>query len=455
MSDTRMDAASGGESKITRAVGQTLAGVRSAASGGAAGAGEVDASGFSAVLATLGLPGDGDMPVLALPALDEQKLPGSEPMAVAGLADLVPMAGQAPWMSLIGQTAQLDGKGDADLRRGVAGDFLSGRGNAGLLAQRQALAAGAHAAFMAPAQGLAEGGAGPVPAATGLSANAAAQPAVGDAAFSDTAKTGALQDALAAMQLQDERQAGARGAAQALVARAEHGLQQHMQAGGQGGVALHGMTVVQPQELEQLRAWFKPARAGSSESDLAAAKASAVEGMQAGHGVAMGAAHAGAQGGGQDASAFAQAQADAQAAAPSEREQEISEQVAFWVHQQSQNAALTIEHEGAPIKVQVQLQGQEAHVRFAADDAQARDWLGSGEQQLRELLQAQGLQLAGVAISAGGGNAGEQAQAGGRPQDRSMVRMARVQVGADGLAAADAGPMQRPGSRASGVDLFV
>lgn len=371
-------------------------------------------------------------------------------MAVAGL---LPMEGHMPWMSLIGQTAQLDGKGDADLRRGVAGDFLSGRGNAGLLAQRQALAAGAHAAFMAPAQAAAEGRAGP--AAADLSAHAAAQPAVGDATLSDAAKPGSLQDALAAVQLQDERQADVRGAAQALVARAEQGLQQRMQAGSQNGVALHGMTAVPPQELEQLREWLKPARAGSSEPD--AAKASAVEGMQAGHSIAaaMGAAHAGAQGGGQDASAFAQAQADAQAAAPSEREQEISEQVAFWVHQASQNAALTVEHEGAPIKVQVQLQGQEAHVRFAADDAQARDWLGSGEQQLRELLQAQGLQLAGVSISASGGNAGEQAQAGGQPQGRAMVRTARVQVGPDGLAAAEAGLVQRPGSRASGVDLFV
>ena len=440
MSDTRMDAARGGESKIGKTMGQTLAGVRSTAGA----AGEADAAGFSAVLATLGLPGDGDMPVLPLPAVGDQQLqpllPGSEPMAVAGL---LPMEGHMPWMSLIGQTAQLDGKGDADLRRGVAGDFLSGRGNAGLLAQRQALAAGAHAAFMAPAQAAAEGRAGP--AAADLSAHAAAQPAVGDAALSDAAKPGSLQDVLAAVQLQDARQADVRGAAQALVARAEHGLQQRMHAGSQNGMALHGMTAVPPQELEQLREWLKPARAGSAEPD--AAKASAREGMQAGHGIAaaMGAAHAGAQGGGQDASAFAQAQADAQAAAPSEREQEISEQVAFWVHQASQNAALTVEHEGAPIKVQVQLQGQEAHVRFAADDAQARDWLGSGEQQLRELLQAQGLQLAGVSISAGGG----------QPQDRAMVRTARVQVGPDGLAAAEAGLVQRPGSRVSGVDLFV
>src|SRR5258708_20967226 len=38
----------------------------------------------------------------------------------------------------------------------------------------------------------------------------------------------------------------------------------------------------------------------------------------------------------------------------------------------------------------VSLQGNEAHVRFGASEAQARDWLGNGADQLRELLQAQG-----------------------------------------------------------------
>jgi flagellar hook-length control protein FliK len=450
MGDTRMEAARGGEGKITRATGKTLAGVRSAAAGTA---GEVDAAGFPAVLATLGLPGDGDMPALPLPAVDDSQfqplLQGGEPVAAAGL---LPMESHMPWMSLIGQTAQLDGKGDADLRHGVAGDFLSGRGSTGLLAQRreltQALTAGAHAAFMAPAQGGAEGKAGPAVAGADLPANAAVQAAVDGAASNDAARPGGLQDALMAAQLQDERPADARGTAQALVARAEHGLQRM-----HTGVALHGMTAVPPQELAQLREWLKPARAGSSEAD--AARTSTVEGMSAGHGIAaaMGAAHAGAQGGSQDASAFAQARADVPGAAPSEREQEISQQVAFWVHQTSQNAALTVEHEGAPIKVQVQLQGQEAHVRFAAGDAQARDWLGSGEPQLRELLQAQGLQLAGVSISAG--EADDPAQSGSQPQDRSMARMGRVQVIPDGLAAADAGRLRPAGGRASGVDLFV
>jgi flagellar hook-length control protein FliK len=50
--------------------------------------------------------------------------------------------GHAPWMSLVGQTAQLDGQGDADLRQGVATDFLSGRGHAAQLAHRQALQPG-------------------------------------------------------------------------------------------------------------------------------------------------------------------------------------------------------------------------------------------------------------------------------------------------------------------------
>ena len=73
-------------------------------------------------------------------------------MATSAQADAMLLAanGQAPWLSLVGQTAHLDGKGDRDMLQGVAGDWLSGRGSAAMLALRQEQGVVAHAAFMAP-----------------------------------------------------------------------------------------------------------------------------------------------------------------------------------------------------------------------------------------------------------------------------------------------------------------
>lgn len=163
------------------------------------------------------------------------------------------------------------------------------------------------------------------------------------------------------------------------------------------GIALNGMAAVRPAEWRGL---FERAREGGTGS-----AESAANGL---HGVAaaVGAAHAGQslgqQAAGHNGAALAQPDAQAQPGNSTEREQQVSEQVAFWVHNKSQNASLSVEHEGKAIQVQVSLQGNEAHVRFGASESQAREWLGNGADQLRELLQAQGLQLAGVSVDAGG-----------------------------------------------------
>jgi flagellar hook-length control protein FliK len=154
------------------------------------------------------------------------------------------------------------------------------------------------------------------------------------------------------------------------------------------------------------------------------------------------------QGGGQNSSDFGQSLAG-QDAAPTEREQEVSEQVAFWVHQKTQNAALSIQHEGKAIQVQVQLNGQEAHVRFAAGDEQARQLLADGQAQLRELLQAQGLNLSGVSVDAGGAGARSGGDSQGEDAQRGQARVSRVSVNAAELpmSAASARNGARPAVR--------
>ena len=223
------------------------------------------------------------------------------------------------------------------------------------------------------------------------------------------------------------------------------------------GISLQGMTAVQPQTLEGLKDLLRAARSPQQEEG-AVNKAGGTQGPHdllaaaAAVGAAMGAASAGMQGGGQNASDFGQNLAG-QDAAPTEREQEVSEQVAFWVHQKTQNASVSIQHEGKPIQVQVQLNGQEAHVRFAADDAQARQLLADGQAQLRELLQSQGLSLSGVSVDAGAADSGSGRQSA--DQQPAQARTARVTVAADMAGVAGTVASNATRNTQSGVDLFV
>lgn len=372
------------------------------------------------------------------PAVIDEDLPAEVQLMAAQL--------HTPWMSLVGQTAGLDTQADTDMRQGVATDFLSGRGHAGLLAQRQSLEpslggghAVGHAAFMAVDSKKNTPSTQYLQAQTAIdfdSASAVLKEVVLDASQSKSPFS------LAADALQSAARAMETDANQARPA-AQHA----------GSVSLQGMTAVQPQELAGLKESLQAAlQRGKGAEDLAGKgdRSSSSGGSDAlAAAVAVGAAHAGmhsgAQTGGQDSPAFAQTP-DGQAA-PTEREQEISEQVAFWAHQKNHHAALSIEHEGKPIQVQVQLNGQEAHVRFAADDEQARQLLADGQSQLRELLQAQGLQLAGVSV--GGGKTDSQDGGRGEP-GRSGVRQARVQL------SDEAGAAPVASSRKSvGVDVFV
>ncbi len=135
-------------------------------------------------------------------------------------------------------------------------------------------------------------------------------------------------------------------------------------------------------------------------------------------------------------------------------EDQIAEQVAYWVHQKTQNAELTIDRDGQPVEVSVSLTGNEAHVAFRSDQSQTRDMLDTSVAQLRELLRGEGLELAGVSIGQSGAGAG--GDASGRPSGRGEggARIGRVQAAGGG--AQGAGDIPRPASRPDrALDVFA
>lgn len=90
----------------------------------------------------------------------------------------------------------------------------------------------------------------------------------------------------------------------------------------------------------------------------------------------------------------------AEGAAPTP-EEALAEQVTYWLSDNLKNAELTVEHAGHPVEVRVSLAGNEAHVAFRSDMAQTRELLDARMEQLRELLQEQGLVLSGTTVDAG------------------------------------------------------
>lgn len=132
---------------------------------------------------------------------------------------------------------------------------------------------------------------------------------------------------------------------------------------------------------------------------------------------------------------------------------QLAQQVAFWVNQKTQNAELTLDRDGQPVEVRVSLSGNEAHVTFRSDQVQTRDALDASTAQLRDLLQREGLVLAGVTVGSSGGGSGS---AGSESSGRQGAQQGRAQVVVPGVGAtpargAAAGAVA--GSRA--VDIFV
>lgn len=473
MAETKIDTPRSPEPRATKVTGQAMSSAKSTLPA------DDEAPAFSSLLAALDQFAGAAQPPLTLqsgqPLQDAADLPALPHLSALAQQDalqteqdaLLLAQGHAPWMSLVGQTTRLDTQGDVDLRQGAATDFLSGRGNLTQLAHRQGLQtndfngvagandAGAHVAFLGhkSASNQAQVQSIQAQAATNFDSSALGLKA-DEAEQSQGAMLAAASDAV------DEALAPMSSRGEWAAAK--------LHAAGPQGISLQGMTEVQPQTLEGLKDLLRGARSSALDDANGAGKAASKSGSGNGSqdllgaaaaiggamGAMMGGAGAGMQGGYQTSSDLGQNPSGQE---PAEREQEVSEQVAFWVHQKTQNASLSIQHEGKPIQVQVQLNGQEAHVRFAANDEQARQLLADGEAQLRELLQAQGLSLSGVSVDAGGAH---QQGGGGQADDaqRAQAKSARVAVNATNAAELPVDALNtRQAMRAgpSGVDLFV
>lgn len=221
-------------------------------------------------------------------------------------------------------------------------------------------------------------------------------------------------------------------------------------------------AIAMPQAMAERRDGAQPlpsAGAMGAEMQAAAAAAVAPAGAMAQSGSGQAASQAqGADNlaglGASDTSAPQPAEADAaftdaaQTVAEELLADQAAEQVAYWAHQKTQNAELTLDRDGRPVEVKVSLTGDEAHVTFRSDHADARQALDGGAAQLREMLRGEGLHLAGVTVGTAGAGGG-QAREGSEREGQRGGRQATVQ------AAAPAEGARRGATGERSVDIFV
>ena len=83
----------------------------------------------------------------------------------------------------------------------------------------------------------------------------------------------------------------------------------------------------------------------------------------------------------------------------SEDEHHVAEDLKFWASRNIQNAEFKLEGwEDASVQVRVSLQGSSANVEFLTDHADSRAMLANSQDELKQLLEQQGLMLSGVSV---------------------------------------------------------
>lgn len=128
------------------------------------------------------------------------------------------------------------------------------------------------------------------------------------------------------------------------------------------------------------------------------------------------------------------------------------EDMRFWLQGKQQRAEVVLDQDGQNVRVQVSVRGNEAHVTFQADQQHTRAVLDNSLAQLREMLEQQGVALAGVSVQAQTAD-GQQAGAGEQERGRAWAlqgaaRHAQVAVPEAGVSGA-----QRP--RSQGLDVYA
>lgn len=133
-------------------------------------------------------------------------------------------------------------------------------------------------------------------------------------------------------------------------------------------------------------------------------------------------------------------------------EMRVAEQVSYWIGRGAQNAELEVEGLGeGPVKVSIELQGQEARVEFRADQAQTRQVLQDAMPHLRELLEREGLVLSDMSVGSSGAGRGGQGQSS---EDRPGHRQGRA-ILSELPAVARTAPHRAVSLSGRSVDLFV
>ncbi|MBY0409852.1 MAG: flagellar hook-length control protein FliK [Burkholderiaceae bacterium] len=133
-------------------------------------------------------------------------------------------------------------------------------------------------------------------------------------------------------------------------------------------------------------------------------------------------------------------------------EDQVAEQVAYWVNQKTQNAQMTIDRDGQPVEVSVSLSGNEAHVSFRSDQPETRALLDQSMAQLSDLLRSEGLVLSGMSIDTSAQKSAPGGRESRQSDGREGARQARVATQIPAIASLPVG-----GSAGTNrtVDIFV
>lgn len=127
----------------------------------------------------------------------------------------------------------------------------------------------------------------------------------------------------------------------------------------------------------------------------------------------------------------------------------VAEQISYWISNDVQNAEMKLDGVGeSPVGVSISMHGNEAHVTFRTDELQARQALENASLHLKDLLQQEGLVLAGVSV----GTSGTGDSGGQEPRPRQGAKTGTVVSAAVG--AIDRRPVQG-GAAGRALDIFV
>lgn len=132
-------------------------------------------------------------------------------------------------------------------------------------------------------------------------------------------------------------------------------------------------------------------------------------------------------------------------------EMRVAEQLSYHVGRGAQSAELEVEGiDERPIHVSIDLQGQEARIEFRAEQAQTRQVLQDAMPHLREMLEREGLTLAGMSVGSSGPQGGQEQPA---ERGRAGLRQGQVQAVVEGPAPAAGARSALPSGRT--LDLYV